>query len=720
MRSKFNYFFWLLFLAFSLMILVVATQILTKRNINGLKAGNRDAVITFTINNRLQELVNLSFDINSKITGRTKLPEKHNSLLDSLTMLGYNATVLESMSLNTDTDTAFHKLNRFVSILVETSMKMLQNPGATVAADAEYLRKLHISDSIYSTALSIQKSLEKDLQATLSNNNKTSDSLSDYNKTLAIIAIAAVFIFSAIIINRNLTQIQLISELEIATQKARESAQVKDQFLANMSHEIRTPLNAIKGFSRLMALSPLNKEQQQYTSIIYDATNNLVNIVNDILDISKIEAGKLRIEKKDFNIKRVLQAVKQLFKNAAAEKNIELTYEIEEDVPLMLTGDPERLSQILINLVSNGIKFTTKGFVLIKSAVKKKEGNRVWLEFMVQDSGAGIPKDKLDVIFGRFEQLDAGKDLLTKGTGLGLSIVKSLTSLMEGNVSVSSDAGRGATFFVLLPFEKAAEGAEEQAMQIFPEFRPVKKFSGSKVLLVDDNKVNQMLIKYMLEEYDITPEIASNGKEALDILLTKHYDLVLMDIQMPVMDGYSSTKAIRRELKINVPVIAMTAYALPGEKEKCLASGMNGYLAKPVDSAELDAFLSAHLAVVDASATKKKNKGKYLNYLLQLFGGDEEIAGKIIAEIVNEIPVTRKKVKAMLDKKDFSSLGETGHNMISTFSPLGDDTEIIKVVNTIRNAKANDGSYADIEQHLEELLFAIDSLENDLRQDSYS
>ncbi|MBK6937035.1 MAG: response regulator [Chitinophagaceae bacterium] len=568
MKPRFSYFFWLLFLAFSLMILVVAAQVLTKRNINGLKSGNRDAVITFTINNKLQELVNLSFELNSKITGRSSLPQKRQSLIDSLTMLGYNAAVFESMTLNSDTDSAFRKLNGYVSMQVEASLKIFNNSVAFVNDGIDSLRKLRITDSIYFIALNIQKALESDLQKTLSSNNKVSDSLSDYNRTLAFIAIAAVFIFSAIIINRNLKQIQLISDLEVATKAARENARVKDQFLANMSHEIRTPLNAIKGFGRLLSSTSLNKEQQQYSSIINDATNNLINIVNDILDISKIEAGKLRIEKKSFNIKRVLQAVKHLFKNAASEKRIELTYEIEENVPLLLSGDPERLSQILINLVSNSIKFTSSGFVRIILSVGRIDNEKTILEFKIQDSGIGIPKDKLDVIFGRFEQLEAGKELLTKGTGLGLSIVKSLVSLMDGTISVTSDIGKGACFVVTLPFEKGEEDIEEPATHIAAEFQLTKKYPGSTVLLVEDNRVNQVLIRHLLQEYDIKAEVVSNGKEAIDAILIHDYDLILMDIQMPVMDGYSSVKIIRNEIKNSQPIIAMTAYALPGEKEK--------------------------------------------------------------------------------------------------------------------------------------------------------
>ncbi len=703
------------------MILVVATQVLTKRNINGLKAGNRDAVITFTVNNKLQELVNLSFDLNAKITSKARLSSTQQSLLDSLTMIGYNTSVLESLKLNTDTDTAFKKLNTYVSQLVEISMKILSNKNASVNEDIDKLRKLNISDSIYATALNIQKVLENDLQRTLNNNNKTSDSLSEYNRSLAIIAIAAVFIFSAIIINRNLKQIHLISELETATKRAEENAQIKEQFLANMSHEIRTPLNAIKGFSRLMSLTPLNNEQQQYSSIIYDATNNLINIVNDILDISKIEAGKLRIERRDFNIKRVLQAVKQLFINAANEKNIELSYHISDDVPVFINGDPERLSQILINLVGNGIKFTNSGFVKIDLSLVKIKGDDIVLRLEVCDSGIGISKDKIGIIFGRFEQLETGKELVLKGTGLGLSIVKSLTELMEGSVSVSSEVGKGTSFIIVLPFTKVAESSDQSSMNIFSEFRPVSKFEGASVLIVEDNNVNQVLIKYMLLEYDIQAEIVSNGKEAIELLSVRDFDLILLDIQMPVMDGYSCIKEIRQELKKDVPVVAMTAYALPGEKEKCLSSGMNGYLSKPVDSAALDAILSAFLNETGTFKRKACSKDSFEDsYLLQLAGGDEKIAKRIVEEIQNEIPETRRKIEALITSKNFEKLSDVTHHMISTFSPLGDNTDIMNKITEIRKARLEKAEFQKIEKHLIELIVTVDEIEFELRKENNS
>lgn len=711
MKARFSYFFWLLFLAFSLMILVVAIQVLTKRNINGLKAGNRDAVLTFTINNRLQDLVNLSFEHNTKLPGAVNTSRMRQSLLDSLNTLGYNATVLASMNPNNYMDATFRKLNDLISVQVETGMMIGQNVNAV--KDVEWLRQRHLSDSIYSTALFIQKELEKDLQKTLSNNNYTSGVLSDYNRILAVIVIAAIFIFSAIIINRNFRQIRLISELETATNAAKENALVKDQFLANMSHEIRTPLNAIKGFSRLMSLTPLNNEQQQYSSIIYDATNNLVNIVNDILDISKIEAGKLRIERKDFNIKRVLQAVKYLFKNAAAEKELELSYFIDESVPEVINGDPERISQVLINLVSNSLKFTTQGYVRIYLGAEVDKNDEIsHLRFKIQDSGCGIPKDKQDTIFGRFEQLDSTREKITTGTGLGLSIVKSLVTLMGGTVYVESETGKGATFFVVLPFNKATDGAEEAITLISPEFRPERKYHTASVLIAEDNRVNQVLIQHMLQEYGIKTEIASNGTEALDFLKAANFDLVLMDVQMPVMDGYTCIKNIRRELRLSVPVVAMTAYALPGEKEKCLSSGMNDYLSKPIDTLELDLILAKYLE--ESLNSERNNEIEEREHLLKLAGGDKTMAALIAGEILKEIPDTRKRIVEALKSEEVNRVSNLSHHMISTFGPLGEETTIMKKIKEIRLETDRNAPFSVIRKLLMDVLSEADSLEGKL------
>lgn len=717
MKTRVSYFFWLLFLAFSLMILVVATQILTRRNINGLKAGNRDAVITFTINNRLQDLVNLSFELNTKLAGELSAPQIKQPLLDSLNMLDYNASVLANINPNSYTDTAFKKLNELISKQVETSIRIIQDSNTIRAKDIEYFLQMHLPDSIYSTALYIQKELEKDLQKTLNNNNKASGSLSDYNRILAVIAIAAIFIFSAIIMNRNFRQIKLISELEVATKSAREYANVKDQFLANMSHEIRTPLNAIKGFSRLMSLTPLNKEQQQYSSIIYEATNNLVNIVNDILDISKIEAGKLRIEEKDFSIERVLEAVKHLFKNTAEEKGLELSYFIDDDVPVFVKGDPERLSQVLINLVNNSIKFTSHGYVRMFLSIDKARNtaNTSYLMFRVQDSGCGIPEDKKDVIFGRFEQLDSEKEMVTSGTGLGLSIVKSLVTLMGGTVYVESELNEGASFFIILPFGQASGGSNVSGATITSEFKSEKKYPNSSVLIVEDNRVNQVLIEHLLYEYGIKPCYATNGREALELLKSKRYDMVLMDIQMPVMDGYACTRQIRNKLKLSIPIVAMTAFALPGEKEKCLSYGMNDYLSKPIDTAELDLILTQYLKervhIIDLDTSNRKTEREYL---LQLAGGDEKTADVIVAEILREIPETRRRITEILESEQFDLINKECHHMLSTFAPLGESTKVMHTIQEIKKMNTGELAPAILKSLLADILLEMKLLENKL------
>ncbi len=686
MKPRIGYFFWILVLAFGLMILVVAAQLLTKRNISGLKKGNKEAVITFTINNRLQDLVNLSFELETKITNSGNRAYNKQSLTDSLTMLGYNGSVLEQINLNDEMTARFKKLNGFINHQIESSLGVLQNSGTSKPQQIDSLRKLQVADSVYVTALGIQKYLENDLQSTLNNNTAASSRLTAYNRTLAIIAIGAVLILGTIIINRHLRQVQLIAALETATAVAKKSAQIKEQFLANMSHEIRTPLNAIKGFSRLMAQTPMSREQQQYAGIINDASSSLIHIVNDILDISKIEAGKLRIEQKEFDLGKILQTVEYIFLTAATEKELDYSQHIKDNVPLQLKGDPERLSQILINLINNGIKFTPTGYVNIVVSVQKEEKEKVWIRFQVEDSGVGIPADKQDKIFQRFEQLDTNNEKVIQGTGLGLSIVKSLTELMGGDITVVSEYGKGSVFKVLLPFEKlAADVSADKAGKT--DFIPAYYYTGASVLVVEDNKVNQLLLKHTLAGLDVITEIVSNGQEALDAISKKKFDLILLDIQMPVMDGYATIASLRKNNNTTTPVVAMTAYAMPGEKEKCLAAGMNDYLAKPIDFPQLISVLEKFLQ--PGKATEKKSgisPEEADNFLLLLAGGDKNIVRRILEEIKQEIPHTVAKLEQVQSTKNFAELNSICHHMISTFSPMGNETAIMKNIQQLRNA----------------------------------
>ena len=689
MKPRIGYLFWILMLAFGLMILIAVAQLLTKQNINGLKKSNREAAITFTINNRLQDLVNLSFELETKVTNPLNKITNRQSIVDSLTMLGYNASVLDQVNMNEEVDAGFKKLNKFINYQIESSLRALQLTGTASLQSVDSLRKLQVADSVYSTALSIQKYLERDLQAAFNNNATVSEGLSAYNRVLAIVAIAAILILGTIIINRHLRQVQLISELETATAEAKKLAIVKDQFLANMSHEIRTPLNAIKGFGDLLLETPLNNEQQQYAAIIKDSSKNLLHIVNDILDISKIEAGKLRIESKEFNLEQILQAIDYIFFNEAADKKVQYSWKINTGVPLQIKGDPDRLSQVLINLVGNGIKFTQQGYVSTTVFINSDAKDKIWIVFEVKDSGIGIPSDKQEEVFQRFEQLITDNKPITQGTGLGLSIVKNLTHMMGGSISVESELGKGSLFKVLLPFEKVTSLPLPDKNDI-NNTTPRRKYNGSLALVVDDNKVNQLLVKQMLGGLDVLCDFAINGEEALNILEKKSFDIIFMDIQMPQMDGYRTIAAIRNKNKIDTPVVAMTAFAMPGEKEKCIAAGMDDYLSKPLEYNELISVLEKFIHLDEDKKTAMAGiVEKDIAFLLQLAGGDKGMAKRILTEIKNEIPKTITKLRQAQAEKKYNMLDGIYHYMLSTFAPLGNDTAVMLKLEQLRNSKEN-------------------------------
>jgi signal transduction histidine kinase/CheY-like chemotaxis protein len=714
MKKRIGYLFYILSLALVLMILITAAQILARRNIDGLIKGNREAAITFTVNNRLQDLINLSFELESKISSTAKPVSYRQSLLDSLTVLGYNTSVLKEVDLNKESTEKFGQLSKLTNRQITLSTQAIQfiKDGKIIESKKriDSLRSLKLTDSVYSTAMMIEKYLEKDLQATFSNNTKVSSRLSEYNTVLAIIAIGAILILGTIIINRHIRQMQLIADLERSKTQAQQLAKIKDQFLANMSHEIRTPLNAIKGFTKILSQSTLDKEQQQHVNIITDASNNLIYIVNDILDISKIEAGKLRIEEKEFNLEKVLQTVEYLFLNTATEKELRYTQQINDDVPEQLKGDADRLMQIITNLVSNAIKFTNAGSVSTTVSKIKEDADNVWIKFCVEDTGDGIPENMQETIFQRFEQLNGNN--ITKGTGLGLSIVKSLTELMHGNINVSSELGKGSKFNVVLPFIKIVEQenvpANIETQEQFPHFE------NSSVLIVEDNKVNQLLLEHMLKKSGIIADIAVNGSNALELVKKKKYDLIFLDIQMPVMDGYETIHQLRNVMDISVPVLAMTAYALPGEEEKCLRSGMNGYLSKPVDFPKMFSLLKKYLQTKNISVKKQGViKPEQNDFLLELAGGDKDIAKKVLQEIINEIPNAIKKLRNAKENKDANGLSGTLHHLVSTFSPLGADTPVMKKIQYLRGIHDIGDNKKDFSA-IDDLIKEIDELNSTL------
>ncbi len=378
-----------------------------------------------------------------------------------------------------------------------------------------------------------------------------------------------------------------VHEKEIAVikmQKAEEAKKFEQQFLANMSHEIRTPMNAVIGMTHLVLKSNLEEQQRKYLDAIRISSENLLGIINDILDVSKIEAGKIEFENVPFFISEVFSNVNSVLGYKAEEKKIRLIFSADEKVPQALTGDPTRLNQVLINIVGNAIKFTEKGSVEVRCSRIAENEKQVEIKFDIIDSGIGIAAEKINSIFESFTQASADTTRIYGGTGLGLSISKQLVEMQGGKITAASVPGEGTTFTFILPFGIAGSVNVVEPKSI--AVTDLNQLKNAKILLVEDNAFNQVVAVDTLKEYlgEIHIEIASNGKVAIQKLEDGIFDIVLMDVQMPVMDGYEATKYIRAnfpELKKNIPILAMTASATKEELEKCRASGMNDHVIKP-------------------------------------------------------------------------------------------------------------------------------------------
>lgn len=378
-------------------------------------------------------------------------------------------------------------------------------------------------------------------------------------------------------------------ELEMEKERAEQSERVKEQFLANMSHEIRTPLNAILGMTRLLLDKEPRNDQFKYLNSIKHASDNLLVIINDILDLSKIEAGKINFERIPFRLRNELQAVVDTVKVNADDKGLALKLDIADAVPDSLSGDPYRLNQILLNLVGNAIKFTEKGSVTIKAELLSSDNNKVDMQFSVIDTGIGIAKDKLDYIFDMFTQESSSTTRKFGGTGLGLAICKKLVELQGGEIAVSSTVGTGSQFKFRISYDKAEESADTGEEKSTGTQR---NLSNLKILLAEDNEFNQMVAVDTLEGAipGAKVDVAQNGKLAVEMVIANDYDLVLMDIQMPEMDGHEATRTIRSntDARVNsIPIIAMTASVIKAEVDKCFESGMNAFVGKPFSVEEL-------------------------------------------------------------------------------------------------------------------------------------
>ncbi|HEX4887987.1 MAG TPA: response regulator [Luteibaculaceae bacterium] len=376
-------------------------------------------------------------------------------------------------------------------------------------------------------------------------------------------------------------------ELLQAKEVAEKSRKMGEQFLANMSHEIRTPLNAILGFAEQLKESKLDESQKEFIDVIQKAGDNLLVIINDILDLAKIESGAMVFEMAPLNIQKELEDIKRLFGNTAQSKGIRFEIEHDPRIPEWVVGDSGRLWQILMNLTSNAVKFTRLGQVTVKSELVLLDSDNAEVNFYVSDTGVGISPDKIASIFDPFTQAEASTTREFGGTGLGLTIVKHLVELQDGTIIVQSKLGQGSTFRVNMRFRVGSLPEEINEQRRLQLKQAEQALAGMQVLLVEDNAVNRRLVEVMLAPYGVVMSTATNGVEALDLLKLQKFDLVLMDIQMPIMDGYTTTQRIRQDLRLSVPIMALTAHALAAEQKKCLNLGMNDFVSKPIRKEEL-------------------------------------------------------------------------------------------------------------------------------------
>ncbi len=475
----------------------------------------------------------------------------------------------------------------------------------------------------------------------------------------------------------------LNKQLQIATEDANRSRKEKEEFFAYTSHEIRTPLNAVVGMSKLLAETDLKPNQQKYLRTIKSSAQNILFLVNDVLDLSKIEAGSIELENVDFSLEDIIDEVIHSLSFKVREKNVELKSDIDPNLPEVIKGDPVRINQIILNLADNALKFTNTGEVKIKVKKIGDSEKNIKLHIAVSDTGIGIRKSKINSIFDSFKQETVHTTRQYGGTGLGLAITQQLIQLMGGEIQVDSTYGEGSTFHFELEFKKS----KNTKLRVTINQDQHINLKDLKVLVVDDNALNREIFFDLINDYknNVEVDMADDGKMAVQKVEKSDYDVVLMDIQMPRMDGYEATRYIRNEIKgpkSKIPIIAMTAHVLEGVAEKCDEAGMNDYVAKPINLKVLTQKIRQYVyakgketseEIQEESTDQNSFNTQYvhLDELSALVGGNQDKIEKYINIFLKSVPQDLEALKEALEARDWETVGKTAHKMKGNVGYMG-------------------------------------------------
>ena len=506
----------------------------------------------------------------------------------------------------------------------------------------------------------------------------------------------------AIIFAEMATEIAEIAKgkAEVSMITAENAVKAKQQFLSNMSHEIRTPMNAIIGFTKVLLKTELSAKQKEYLTAIKMSGDALIVLINDILDLAKVDAGKMVFEQTPFKMALSISTMLHLFETKIQEKNLQLIKNYDCRIPQVLVGDPVRLHQIILNLISNAVKFTSKGSITVNVSLISDDDKKVTIEFSVKDTGIGIPENKIDKIFENFQQASSGTSRLYGGTGLGLAIVKQLVEPQGGSIRVESQVKEGSTFSFTLSFLKTTENAEPEVELEEPDMDN----SNIKVLVVEDIPLNQLLMKTLLDDFGFERDMASNGRIAIEKLEAKEFDVILMDLQMPEMNGFEATDYIRNTLKSTIPIIALTADVTTVDLAKCRAVGMNDYIAKPVDERILYSKIialakrptlekiSMQEAVIIDEIVKKRCID--LDYLNKRTRSNPTLMLEMISLYLEQTPPLILAMKKSLQDQNWNGLHAAVHKMIPSFAIMGISSDFENMARKIQE-------YAGMQQQTE-------------------